>query len=198
MTTVKVANRTDAPVRRKTGYKKWRPQLVPRIIGSVGRSVGKTELVDVSHRVLCSSRLVRFVEMEYAIPRAEATTALLRIRDLVEGEGLRVDFPVELRVAAADDIPLSTASGRETAYLAVHVSSGTPFEGYFRGVEAIMDELGGRPHWGKMHFQTAATLAPRYPEWDRFQAVRARLDPDGRFRNAYLDRVLGPLAGAAS
>ncbi len=214
MTTVKVANRTDAPVRRKTGYKKWRdetfipnhvfgaacavgrlrPQLVPKIIGSVGRSVGKTELVDVSHRVLCSSRLVRFVEMEYAIPRAEATTALLRIRDLVEGEGLRVDFPVELRVAAADDIPLSTASGRETAYLAVHVSSGTPFEPYFRGVEAVMDEVGGRPHWGKLHFQTAATLAPRYPEWDRFQAVRAQLDPDGRFRNAYLDRVLGPPA----
>jgi L-gulonolactone oxidase len=119
--------------------------------------------------------------------------ALLAVRDLIEGERLRVDFPIELRVAAADDIPLSTAYGRETAYLAVHLSSGTPYEAYFRGVEAIMDDLGGRPHWGKMHFQDAAALSSRYPEWDRFQAVRARLDPDGRFRNAYLDRVLGPV-----
>ena len=54
-----------------------------------------------------------------------------------------------------------------------------------------MNDYDGRPHWGKLHHQTAATLAPRYPEWDAFQAVRARLDPDGRFRNAYLDRVLG-------
>src|SRR2546430_2101472 len=164
-------------------------------LGALGAGgIGKTEVVDVSHRVLCSRRLVRFVEMEYAIPRAELGKTLLRVRDLIEGEGLAVNFPIELRVAAADDIPLSTASGRETGYLAVHLSAGTPFDQYFRGVEAIMDDVGGRPHWGKMHYQTAETLAPRYPEWARFQAVRARLDPEGRFRNPYLDRVLGPVA----
>ena len=54
-----------------------------------------------------------------------------------------------------------------------------------------MDGLGGRPHWGKLHFQNAATLAPRYPEWERFRACAGGLDPDGRFRNAYTDRVLG-------
>ncbi len=58
------------------------------------------------------------------------------------------------------------------------------WEPYFRAVEAIMDELDGRPHWGKRHFQSAATLRARYPEWDRFQAVRRRLDPEGRFANA--------------
>ncbi len=70
---------------------------------------------------------------------------------------------------------------------------GMAWEPYFRAVEAIMDELGGRPHWGKRHFQTAATLRERYPEWERFQAVRRRLDPEGRFANAYTDRVLGPV-----
>jgi L-gulono-1,4-lactone dehydrogenase len=209
--TVKVANRTDEPLRRPSPYRQWRndvlvanyvfgalcvlgrlrTDLVPDLMRRTASTLGKTEVVDDSHRVLCSRRLVRFVEMEYAVPRPEAGKALLRIRDLIEGEGLRVDFPVELRVAAADDIPLSTAYGRETAYLAVHLSAGRPFEAYFRGVEAIMDELGGRPHWGKMHWQTAATLAPRYPEWERFAAVRARLDPEGRFRNEHLDRVLG-------
>jgi FAD-linked oxidoreductase len=212
--TVKVANRTDEPVRTKSGWKAWRdnilfanfvfgaacaigrrrPAAVPKLMNTIAGGIGKTEVVDASHRVLCSTRLVRFVEMEYAIPRPELGKTLLRVRDLIEGESLVVDFPIELRVAAADDIPLSTAHGRETGYLAVHLSTGTPFEPYFRAVEAIMDDVGGRPHWGKMHYQRAETLAPRYPEWARFQAVRARLDSDGRFRNPYLDRVLGPIA----
>jgi FAD-linked oxidoreductase len=212
--TVKIANRTDEPLRPRRVWKAWRddillanylfgalcalgrllPREVPRLMRAVAGGLGKTEVVDVSHRVLCSTRLVRFVEMEYAIPRAELGKTLLRVRDLIEGEGLRVDFPIELRVAAADDIPLSTAHGRDTGYLAVHLSAGREFDRYFRGVEAIMDEVGGRPHWGKMHYQRAETLAPRYPEWERFRAVRSRLDPDGVFRNPYLDRVLGPVA----
>jgi FAD-linked oxidoreductase len=211
--TVKVANRTDASIRRKPPYKTWRDEVVlsnylfgalcklgrwrsdavPDLMRRTARSLGKTERIDDSHRVLCSRRLVRFVEMEYAVRRADAGAALLGIRELIERERLPVDFPIELRVAAADDIPLSTAQGRDTVYLAVHLSAGRPFEQYFRGVEVIMDELDGRPHWGKMHYQRAATLAPRYPEWERFQAVRAKLDPEGRFRNAYLDRVLGPV-----
>jgi L-gulonolactone oxidase len=67
---------------------------------------------------------------------------------------------------------------------------GMRWEPYFRAVEQVMDGFDGRPHWGKRHFQTAATLAPRYPAWDRFQAVRRRLDPDGAFANGYVRRVL--------
>jgi L-gulono-1,4-lactone dehydrogenase len=73
----------------------------------------------------------------------------------------------------------------------VHQYVGTPYQAYFQGVEEIMDDYGGRPHWGKLHFQDAATLSTRYPRWQEFQAVRHELDPDGRFRNAYVDRVLG-------
>jgi L-gulonolactone oxidase len=63
---------------------------------------------------------------------------------------------------------------------------------YFEAVEAIMDEYGGRPHWGKRHFQTAATLAHRYPRWDAFAAARDVLDPGRVFANEYAARVLGP------
>jgi FAD/FMN-containing dehydrogenase len=77
----------------------------------------------------------------------------------------------------------------------VHVYRGTPYDAYFQGVERIMDSYGGRPHWGKMHFQRSETLAGRYPRWDDFQVVRRRLDPDGRFTNPYLERVLGPVGG---
>jgi L-gulono-1,4-lactone dehydrogenase len=207
-------DRTDEPARPKSAYKRWRaevfypnyffgalvtagrlrPSLVPRIAGLVAGTVGSAKLVDRSDQILISTRLLRFVEMEYAIPRANARDAILEVRDLVEREDLRVSFPVEVRFTAPDDIPLSTAYGRDTCYIAVHMARGMPFERYFEGVEKIMDSFDGRPHWGKMHWQRAETLAPRYPEWDEFARVRARLDPDGRFRNAYLDRVLGPPA----
>ena len=205
-------NRTIEPAVVKSAYKRWRaevffpnyffgavvatgraaPKLVPRLNRFVASQLSRTELVQRSDRILVSTRLVRFAEMEYAVPRAKAREAVDGVREFIERSGLYVSFPIEVRFVAPDDIPLSTAFGRETSYVAVHVARPQPYEEYFRGVEAVMDRLDGRPHWGKLHFQTAATLAARYPEWDRFQAVRRKLDPDGRFSNAYLDRVLGP------
>jgi L-gulonolactone oxidase len=204
-------DRTDDAPRPKSAYKRWRaevfypnyffgalvtagrvrPESIPRIASVVAGTVGSALLVDRSDRILVSTRLLRFVEMEYAIPREHAAEAVLAVRDLIEAEDLRVSFPVEVRFAASDDVPLSTAHGRDSCYVAVHMARGLPHERYFDGVERIMDRVGGRPHWGKLHGQSAATLAPRYPEWDRFTRLRERLDPDGRFANAYLDRVLG-------
>ncbi len=127
--------------------------------------------------------------MEYALPRAVAADAVRAIK--ATAERYAINFPIEVRFVAPDDALLSPAHQRETVYIAVHAFKGMEWEPYFRAVEAIADEHGGRPHWGKRHFQTAATLAPRYPEWERFAAVRARMDPDGVFSNAYTDRVLG-------
>jgi FAD-linked oxidoreductase len=172
-----------------------RPALIPAVNRLLVRLLARSERLDASHRVYPNERRVRFTEMEYAIPRAAAAGALERVLALIERRRLPVAFPIELRVVAPDDAFLSTAHGRPTAYIAVHQYRGMEFEGYFRAVEEIMDGLDGRPHWGKRHYQAAHTLAPRYPEWERFAAVRRRLDPDGRFENAYVRRVLGPVAG---
>jgi FAD-linked oxidoreductase len=171
--------------------RRW-PGAIPRLAKMIPSS-GRVEYTDRSDRVFTSPRLVRFWEMEYAIPRPALAEALDRVRALVTQLGTPLSFPVEVRVTGADDIPLSTAHGRETAYIAVHVYRGTPFDAYFSGVERIMDDYGGRPHWGKMHFQSHETLASRYPRWDDFRKVRATLDPSCRFANPYLDRVLGPV-----
>jgi FAD-linked oxidoreductase len=171
-----------------------RPSLVPRF-ARLAPASGRAEWVERSDKVFTSPRLVRFAEMEYAVPREAAAEVVTEIRRFIDRSGLAVSFPVEVRFAAADDICLSTAHGRETCYVAVHMFKGVPYEQYFRGVEAIASAVEGRPHWGKLHFQTAATLAPRYPGWERFAEARRRLDPEGRFANAYLDRVLGPPAG---
>jgi FAD-linked oxidoreductase len=167
------------------------PGLIPRVNRALVRAMSRAEHLDESHRVYANRRSVRFTEMEYAIPRERAAEALERVLDLIERRRVRVGFPIELRVVAPDDALLSTAEGRRTGYIAVHQYRGMEFESYFRGVEAIMDEYEGRPHWGKRHYQSAATLRPRYPGFDRFLAVRERLDPERKFENDYLRRVLG-------
>ncbi len=169
-----------------------KPDWIPRM-AKILPSTGRVEYTDRSDRVFTSPRKVRFYEMEYAIGRDAIPEALNRVRRLVDEAGIQLSFPVEVRVVAPDDIPLSTAHGRPTGYIAVHVYQGTAYDAYFQGVERIMDSYGGRPHWGKMHFQRAETLAERYPRWDDFQVVRRRLDPEGRFTNQYLERVLGPV-----
>lgn len=164
-----------------------------RAIARAASAKRRTEWTDRSDRVFATPRLVRVVEMEYSIPRECFAEAFERLGRLVDDVGIPLTVPVECRWAAGDDIPLSHASGRDSAYLAAHVYRGQPYDQYFQGMEAIMSDYGGRPHWGKLHFQSAETLAPRYPRWGEFQAVRRRVDPDGRFANPYLDRVLGPI-----
>ena len=174
------------------------PRAIPRLNRLVCRATSGSVKEDRSWRVFATKRAVRFTEMEYAIPRAHAREAAERVLELVEHRRLPVGFPIEVRFTAADDAFLSTAHGRETAYIAVHQFVGMEYESYFRAVERIMDDYDGRPHWGKRSYQTAATLAGRYPEWERFQAARARLDPAGTFENDYTERVLGPVASAVA
>jgi len=174
-----------------------RPSLIPRVARALPQT-GRTEYVDKSYRVFSSSRMVRFYEMEYGIPAEAALEAFNRVRTFLKQSGLVPIFPVEVRFTKGDDIPLSTASGRDSCYIAVHVFEGMQYQQYFEAVEDIMNDYGGRPHWGKLHFQTAETLAPRYPQWDEFQRIRALLDQEGRFSNPYLDRVLGRVRAAVT
>jgi L-gulono-1,4-lactone dehydrogenase len=167
------------------------PSQIPRLLRLISSRVGRSVKVDRSHRVFSSERRVRFTEMEYAIPREHAPETVPRVLELAARDDLHVNFPIEVRFVAPDDALLSPSHERETCYVAVHMYRGMEWERYFRGVEEIMSEYGGRPHWGKRHFQTAETLAERYPRWADFQRIRSRLDPNGLFRNAYTDRVLG-------
>lgn len=167
------------------------PAMIPRINRVAERLTGNRTFADASARVFTTPRTVRFREMEYAVPAAEVPEVLREIRDLIDRSGWRISFPVEVRFAAADDLWLSTASGRDTGYIAVHRYAGEDPTEYFRAVESLMRAHDGRPHWGKMHWRDAESLRPTYAHFDDFLAVRDRLDPNRLFRNAYLDRVLG-------
>jgi FAD-linked oxidoreductase len=173
------------------------PALVPPLARVSARALAPRTYADHSHRVFVSRRRVRFLETEWAVPREAAAEVLAELRRLHEASDWRSAFPVEVRLAAGDDIPLSTASGRDTAYVAAHVPAGTEPGPWFAAVEATAAAVGGRPHWGKLHGLDAAALRARYPAFDDFVAVRDRLDPTGVLANAYLDRVLGPAPGRA-
>ena len=172
-----------------------RPALIPKLAAVTARGLGRRTWTDTSHRVFVSRRRVRFLEMEYAVPRDDAPAILTELHRIAAAGEFQASFPVEVRVAAADDIPLSTASGRDTAYIAAHVPARTDPGSWFAALESLAGSVGGRPHWGKLHGLDAATLRTRYPRFDEFTALRAKLDPAGVLGNAHLDRVLGPVAG---
>ena len=167
------------------------PSLTPTLGRLTGALASGSERLDDSHRVFASVRRVRFTESEWALPRAAAVEAVRGVLAIIERQRLPVTFPIEVRVAAADDALLSTASGRESAYVAVHQYVGVDDSAYFRAVEELMLGLDGRPHWGKKHAAGADVLAARYAGWQRFQAVRDKLDPSRTFTNAHLAHVLG-------
>jgi L-gulonolactone oxidase len=167
------------------------PRAIPSLSRLAGRLASGSRTIDRSDRVFANDRRVRFTEMEYGIPREHGPEAARRVIEWVRSNRYPVFFPIEMRVAAGDDALLSPSHERDTTYIAVHQYRGMEWRPYFEAVEAIMDEYGGRPHWGKRHFQTAATLAPRYPRWDAFAAARDELDPGRVFGNEYATRVLG-------
>ena len=167
-----------------------RPSLIPRLATALPSS-GSREYVDQSFKIFASPRIVRFYEMEHALPVEALVPALKEIRAMVDRKGYLLNFPVEVRFTKGDDVPLSTAYGRDSAYIAVHVYKGMECEPFFRDVEDILRAYDARPHWGKMHYREADELSKLYPRWNEFIALRDQLDPQRTFSNAYSDTVFG-------
>ncbi|MDG4821560.1 D-arabinono-1,4-lactone oxidase [Asanoa sp. WMMD1127] len=208
---VKTNNRVPADDRPLPGWRGWLDddflantvfagacrlgRAVPAAVGPINavsaRALTERVYTGRSDAVFCTPRRVRFTEMEYGLPRDAFPTMLGELPRLVEALPFKVQFPVEVRFTAADDIPLSHGYGRDSVYVAVHQFAGAPYEPYFRAVENLARDLGGRPHWGKLHYRDAESLRPVYPRFDEFVALRDRLDPHRVFANAYTERVLG-------
>ncbi|MFJ9710224.1 D-arabinono-1,4-lactone oxidase [Streptomyces sp. NPDC101234] len=167
------------------------PGAVPAIARISSTALSARAYTDIPYKVFTSPRRVPFVEMEYAVPREALVDTLRELKAMVDRSGLRINFPVEVRTAPADDIALSTASARDSAYVAVHMFRGTPYQAYFTAAERIFTAHEGRPHWGKVHTRDADYFAEVYPRFGEFTALRDRLDPNRLFQNDYLRRVLG-------
>ena len=147
--------------------------------------------VSPAHNVFATARLVKFQEMEYNLPTKHFASAIRELDEMIRRERIQVHIPIECRFVRQDDIPLSPAYGRESAYIAIHMFKGMPYQRYFELAEAIFKRYEGRPHWGKMHRRTAVELRALYPEWNAFQLQRGLHDPDRIFSSPYLRSILG-------
>ncbi|WP_235281665.1 D-arabinono-1,4-lactone oxidase [Thermoactinomyces daqus] len=139
--------------------------------------------------------LIKQHVLEYALPLSKTASALLGLKQLIEDKGYNVHHPVDVRFSGADEPWLSPAHGRKTCYIGVIMyrpfGKDIPYEDYFRDVDVLFYKLGGRPHWGKIHYRDASDLRSVYPYWNDFLKLRDQLDPNGVFLNDYLQLVLG-------
>jgi L-gulonolactone oxidase len=168
---------------------RW-PALTPAANRLTAATLGGGTRVGPSHEIFPTRRNVRFEETEYGVPIEDWEGAFRAVREAANEEP-GVQFPVEVRFVAGDDVPLSPSHGRDSAFIAVHGYHRKDLESYFDACEAALLERAGRPHWGKRHSLSASALRARYPEWDAFHDVRRRFDPDGRFHNDHLRELFG-------
>ncbi|MBC7631095.1 D-arabinono-1,4-lactone oxidase [Aeromicrobium sp.] len=167
------------------------PALIPTINRISASALGAREYVDDSYNVFVSSRKVRFRESEFAIPRDALPSVLGELQAWFGAGHENISFPIEVRFAAADDVWMSTGHERDNCYVAVHQYHRTDHTSYFAAAQDIFTAHDGRPHWGKLHTLDSTYLRKHYSRFDEFVAVRDQLDPERRFSNPYLDRVLG-------
>lgn len=135
------------------------------------------------------------LQSEYLVPREHAVAAIEALRGL--GDLVAPLLQVaEIRTIAGDDLWLSTAEGGDRVGLHfTWLPRQAEVEAVLPRIEAALAPFGARPHWGKLFDSVGAPGAdPRdlYPRLDDFRALVARTDPEGVFRNPFVDRhVLG-------
>lgn len=141
--------------------------------------------------ILPRTRELKFDEMEYSFPREVAMDCFKTIRERIKKTHRReVAWRVLFRTIAADDNYLSPHNGRDSVTISLHHNAGLPYGKYFSDIEPIFIDFGGRPHWGKKHSLKARQLQKLYPDWQKFQSVREKLDPYQVFMNSYLRELL--------
>lgn len=140
-----------------------------------------------SYDVLANERTDKHSEIEYSVPAEHGPACLRELRAMIERDFPDVGWPLEYRTVAADDLWISTASGRPTVTVSAHQGVDDDDEPLFRACEGIFRRYAGRPHWGKVHYQSGAELASLYPRWRDWWKVRDRFDPKGRFLTPYLE-----------
>tara|TARA_E500000075_G_C6935589_1_gene291594 strand:- start:622 stop:1014 length:393 start_codon:yes stop_codon:yes gene_type:complete len=130
--------------------------------------------------------------MEYSLPSENGPACIEDINNLLSRHHPEVEWPVEYRTVAGDDVWLSPTGGRSTVTISIHESVRNDETSYYQDAEKIFRSYGGRPHWGKVHYLNRDDLAASYDHWDRWWTVRENVDPTGVLLNDPL-RQLRPI-----
>lgn len=190
---IETDNESVAQLKQLRDLLGWWPGLRRWLMNMATKDLPAEETVDIWYKVFPSDRAVRFNEMEYHMDRKDLIPTMKKLRDHIEKNHHEVYFPCEIRVVdgETDDAMLSPFYKHASASIAVHRYYEDDPLPYFASVEPLYQEIGGRPHWGKMHNLGSAELAGRYPRWQEFLAVREALDPAGTMLNPHLRHIFG-------
>ena len=172
-------------------YARFFPSQNKAISKLSARFISDVTKVHYSHKVYATQRLVKFREMEYNIPADVLPAVWKEVVKVVNSGKYNIHFPIEVRWAKGDDIFMSPAYGRDSAYLACHVYSKKECAPYFQALENVFSDYGGRPHWGKMNTLKHQDVAKLYPEFPTFMKHRSEQDPDDIFISPYMQQLLG-------
>ncbi|WP_459502447.1 D-arabinono-1,4-lactone oxidase [Bacillus sp. C1] len=168
---------------------KWIPSISKGVSKLSAKVVPNAKTIGPSYQIFATSRHVRFYEMEYSVPADYMKDVVGEICNLIETKKFQVHFPVECRYVREDDIWISPAYRRDSAYIAVHMYKGMKYAAYFTAIEQIFQKYEGRPHWGKMHTMGYKQLQCVYPQLSAFLEVRKEIDPTGLFLNPYVAKM---------
>ncbi|MCZ4090552.1 D-arabinono-1,4-lactone oxidase [Sinorhizobium psoraleae] len=130
-----------------------------------------------------------FHELEYAVPVAHGKDAVRAVRKLMLEKHPTCIYPIEYRFTAGDSGWISPFYEQDSITLSVSGEPGTDYWEYLKDVDTILRQYGSRPHWGKLHFLGAEDVTALYPRAGDFRALRARVDPEGRFLNDHLRQL---------
>ncbi|URN92688.1 MAG: FAD-binding protein [Candidatus Pristimantibacillus lignocellulolyticus] len=166
------------------------PSLTKTISRLSASNIPVTTKAAYSHKIYATKRKVRFNEMEYNVPAETMEDVIRDMRKAMDKHNFRVHFPVECRYVARDNIWLSPSYERDSAYIAIHMYRGMPYEQYFNTMEEIFLHYDGRPHWGKMHSLKGAQLQKLYKRWDDFIAIQSEMDPKRVLLSPYMQQLL--------
>lgn len=132
-----------------------------------------------------------FHELEYAVPVAHGKEAVKAVRKLMLEKHPTCIYPIEYRFTAGDTGWISPFFEQDSITLSVSGEPGTDYWEYLKDVDTILRQYGSRPHWGKLHFLGAEDVTALYPRAGDFRALRAKVDPEGRFLNDHLQQLFG-------
>ncbi|MCJ8512387.1 D-arabinono-1,4-lactone oxidase [Acinetobacter lwoffii] len=165
------------------------PKTNPYLQKLLSVFVKSTCYVDWSSRIFPTPRNTRFNEMEYQIPVEQGLQCLQEVLATLRKHKVPMFFPIEFRYVKGDEIWLSPFYQRDSVSISIHQFYKQDYHAIFDLVEPILQKYQGRPHWGKLHSMSAASLRELYPKWDNFMVLRQQLDPQQKWLNPYLKEL---------
>ncbi len=158
-------------------------------VGAEPEVLSKRERRGWSHQILPSVRDDLHTEMEYSVPAELGPACFAELRQMIGSRFPDLAWPLEYRTVAADDLPISTATGRPTVTISAHQDISLDDRALFEACEDIFRSYGGRPHWGKVHYLDGSDLSELYPGYRQWWELRDRFDPNGLFVTEDLERL---------